>query len=78
MVFFLMPMGIRKSHHSPHKHAISDDFIYCLKLVLDEGTGLYTLALIAYSGQSLVNSATVPNVLLLTVVVSLYFKTIYD
>lgn len=36
------------------------------------------LALIAYFGQSLVNSATVPNVLLLTVVVSLYFKSIYN
>lgn len=40
MVFFLMPMGIRKSHHSPHNYAISDDFIYCLKLVLDKGTSL--------------------------------------
>ncbi|MGM9958590.1 MAG: hypothetical protein ACI32B_04995 [Erysipelotrichaceae bacterium] len=34
----------------------------------------HTLALIAYFGQSLVNSATVPNVLLLCVVTAIYIK----
>lgn len=41
MVFFLMPMGIRKSHHPPQIYAISDGIIYCLKLVLDKGTSLF-------------------------------------